>query len=67
MLSVLISINPGWCRLIESGKKKIEVRKTRPKYGDIFKVYIYETKASGHIPQFLDTSKYDVSTGTRRS
>jgi predicted transcriptional regulator len=63
MLSVLISINPGWCQLIESGKKKIEVRKTRPKHSDIFKVYIYETKTSGYIPQFLDTSKYDVSTG----
>lgn len=42
--SVLISINPRWCELIASGKKTIEVRKTRPKIETPFKVYIYETK-----------------------
>ena len=30
MKSVLISIHPKWCELIASGKKTIEVRKTRP-------------------------------------
>jgi predicted transcriptional regulator len=29
MQSVLISIKPQWCELIASGKKTIEVRKTR--------------------------------------
>lgn len=42
--SVLISIQPKWCELIASGKKTVEVRKTRPKLETPFKVYIYCTK-----------------------
>ena len=44
MKSILISIQPKWCELIASGKKTIEVRKTRPKLETPFKCYIYETK-----------------------
>ena len=44
MKSVLISINPKWCELITSGKKTVEVRKTKPKLDVPFKCYIYETK-----------------------
>lgn len=44
MKSVLISIQPKWCELIASGKKTIEVRKTKPKLETPFKVYIYETQ-----------------------
>lgn len=44
MKSVLISIHPKWCDLIASGKKTIEMRKTRPKIETPFKCYIYETK-----------------------
>lgn len=44
MKAVLISIQPKWCKLIASGKKTIEVRKTKPKLETPFKVYIYETK-----------------------
>ena len=43
MKSVLISIRPKWCELIASGKKTLEVRKTRPKMETPFKVYIYCT------------------------
>ena len=43
MKSVLISIQPKWCELIASGKKTIEVRKTKPKLETPFKVYIYCT------------------------
>ena len=43
MKSVLISISPKWCELIASGKKTIEVRKTRPKISMPFKCYIYCT------------------------
>ena len=43
MKSVLISIQPRWCELIASGKKTIEVRKTRPKIETPFKCYIYCT------------------------
>jgi predicted transcriptional regulator len=45
MKAVLISIKPKWCELIASGKKTVEVRKTRPKLETPFKVYIYCTKA----------------------
>ena len=44
MKSVLISIKPKWCELIASGKKTIEVRKTRPKCDMPFKCYVYCTK-----------------------
>ena len=42
--AVLISIQPKWCELIASGKKTVEVRKTKPKLETPFKVYIYCTK-----------------------
>lgn len=45
--SVLISIKPQWCELIASGKKIVEVRKTRPKLETPFKCYIYCTKGRG--------------------
>ena len=44
MKSVLISIQPKWCELIASGKKTIEVRKTKPKLETPFKCYIYATQ-----------------------
>ena len=43
MKSVLISIQPKWCELIASGKKTVEVRKSRPNLETPFKVYIYCT------------------------
>lgn len=48
MKSVLISIQPKWCEKIVSGKKTIEVRKTRPKIESPFKCYIYETKEKAY-------------------
>ena len=47
MKSVLISIRPKWCELIASGKKTLEIRKTRPKLEVPFKVYIYCTSGTG--------------------
>lgn len=44
MKSVLFSIKPKYCELIASGKKTVEVRKTRPKIDVPFKEYIYCTK-----------------------
>lgn len=44
MKSVLASIQPQYCELIASGKKTVELRKTRPKIDTPFKVYIYQTK-----------------------
>ena len=48
MKSVLISIQPKWCGLIASGKKTVEVRKTRPKIDTPFKCYIYCTSSNVH-------------------
>lgn len=42
--AVLMAIQPKYCELIASGKKTIEVRKTIPKLGTPFKVYMYCTK-----------------------
>ena len=44
MKAVLMSIQPKWCELIASGKKTVEVRKTKPKIDVPFKCYIYCTK-----------------------
>jgi len=41
MKSVILSIQPKWCELIASGRKTIEVRKTRPQIDTPFKCYIY--------------------------
>lgn len=47
MKSVMISIQPKWCELIASGKKTVELRKTKPDIDTPFKVYIYCTKPKG--------------------
>lgn len=49
MKSVLISIQPKWCELIASGKKTVEVRKTRPKIETPFKCYIYCTNTKPYL------------------
>ncbi len=63
MKSVLISIHPKWCDLIASGKKTIEVRKTRPEIKTPFKCYIYETKARSDMPTFVDEDGHVLYTG----
>lgn len=47
--AVLISIRPNWCKLIWSGMKTVEVRKSRPKLETPFKVYIYCTGHDGWV------------------
>lgn len=54
MKAVMLSIQPKWCELIASGKKTIEVRKTRPQIETPFKCYIYETKGLCDTPTFID-------------
>lgn len=44
--AVLISIRPKWCELIASGKKTVEVRKTKPNAVLPLKCYIYETQGN---------------------
>lgn len=41
--AVMLSIRPKWVEKIASGKKTIEVRKTKPKLETPFKAYIYCT------------------------
>lgn len=48
MKAILISIKPKYCELIASGKKTVEVRKTKPKIETPFKVYIYQTLHREH-------------------
>lgn len=50
MKSVLLSIQPKWCELIASGKKTVEIRKTKPKIKTPFKCYIYCTKPKTKEP-----------------
>ncbi len=49
MKSVMLSIKPKWCELIASGKKTIEVRKTRPKIETPLKVLICCTIGGGDL------------------
>lgn len=49
MKAVLLSIKPNWCKLIWSGMKTVDVRKTRPKLETPFKVYIYCTGHDGFV------------------
>jgi len=44
MKAVMLSIQPKYCELIASGKKTVEVRRTKPKVDLPFECYIYETK-----------------------
>ena len=59
MKSALISIQPKWCELIASGKKTVEVRKTRPKLDTPFKCYIFETNPKGQtVPMLGKSNEY---------
>ena len=41
--AILNSIRPKWCKLIASGEKTVEIRKTKPNAILPLKCYIYET------------------------
>lgn len=63
MKSILISVKPKYCELIASGEKTIEVRKTKPKLKEPFKVYIYETKGKTETPTFVDEDGHEIYQG----
>lgn len=63
MKAVLISIQPKWCELIASGKKTVEVRKTKPKLETPFKCYIYETQGKTETP-FVDEEGHHIFKGS---
>lgn len=56
--AVLISIKPKWCELIASGKKTIEIRKSRPKLETPFKCYIYMAAGNASYPVKIDGKTY---------
>lgn len=66
--AVLLSIRPEWCEKIASGRKTIEVRKTRPKLETPFKCYIYQTHSgqkegrlhSGVIGEFVCDKVFNI-------
>ena len=60
MKAVLISIQPKWCELIASGKKTVEVRKTKPKLETPFKCYIYCTQGDALALPCLNNPKYNI-------
>lgn len=59
--AVMLSIRPKWCKKIASGKKTIEVRKTRPKLETPFKCYIYRTK--GTVPHIINGKWVQMEVG----
>lgn len=63
MKAVLISIQPKWCELIASGKKTVEVRRTKPKIDVPFKCYIYMTKAYDTLFGYGKPKKLNVGGG----
>ena len=63
MKAVMISTQPKWCELIASGKKTIEVRKTRPKIDTPFKCYIYCTKCKPLVRQNIIDGKDIIANG----
>ena len=60
MKAVLLSIQPKWCELIASGKKTVEVRKTRPKLETPFKCYIYCTQGDALAVPCLNNPHYAI-------
>lgn len=63
MRAILMIIKPKWVEKIASGEKTVEVRKTVPKCGTPFKVYIYETKAQYVTYQKGALTKYGYGKG----
>ena len=64
MKSVLISIQPQWCREIWDGNKTVEVRRTFPRAKDLpypFKCYIYCSKEKPWLVQIIrDGDMYGI-------
>lgn len=58
--TVLLAEQPQWCELIAVGKKKIDIRKSRPKLKTPFTVYIYDTKGIFDITLCPDLSVKSV-------
>ena len=56
MKAVLMSIRPKWIRLIEQGRKTVEIRKTEPSFRILyppFKVYVYCTAGKDSLVHII--------------
>lgn len=60
--AIMISIKPKWCQLIASGRKTMELRKSKPNLQPPFKCYIYCTKSDLTIPICIQNS-HDYTCG----
>lgn len=60
MTAVMLSIRPEWCEKIISGRKTVELRKSRPKLELPFKCYIYCT-LTGSNELFKKTLSGDIA------
>lgn len=47
MVEIILSLKPWWWQAIVKGEKTVEIRKTIPRAGMPFKVFVYETKFQG--------------------
>lgn len=56
MTEIMLSVRPKWCELIVSGKKRVEVRRTKPKCDTPFRAYIYCTE--GDVVLYSDGKQY---------
>lgn len=57
--AVLISIRPQWCDKIASGRKTMELRKSKPKVPEPFKCYIYCTQKAGFVSVLKNGERED--------
>ena len=60
MKAVLLSTQPEWCEQITSGKKKDEIRKTKPKIETPFTVYLYCTQGEALDVPSLNNPIYAI-------
>ena len=63
MKAILISTPPEACEAIASGKKTIEVRKTRPKIEMPVKCYIYMTETASSTLRNVCSRNMGIATG----
>lgn len=59
--AVLLSVQPKWCEMIASGRKTVELRKTKPKIDVPFRVYIYCTNAKPLLGRCLRDNSLKVT------
>ena len=62
MRAVVISLHEKWWREIVSGGKQLEIRKTRPRGGGPYTVFVYVTGGVGVVGEFVCDCFYKLET-----